>query len=150
MRRAARGLLAAPWFGAIRSLLTLGTALPSTARAGCSAHYVTSRSHSNGELAHLEILSLSGAIPTPGDESPREGPTPCSGALCSGNPAPPLSTMPPVPPPGAGQWAIPAFPVSLAAPRSRACPPADADLRPIDSPCTIFHPPRPLAPSLTV
>ena len=113
MRLSARGLLATPWFGAILSLLTLGTVLPSTARAGCSDHYVTSRSRSAGELAHLELLGRSGAIPSPWDESSHERPTPCSGALCSGNPAPPPSTVPSVLPAGAGQWAIPAFPIAV-------------------------------------
>ena len=150
MRLSARGLLATPWFGAILSLLTLGTVLPSTARAGCSDHYVTSRSRSNGELAHLELLGRSGAIPSPWDESSHERPTPCSGALCSGNPAPPPSTVPSVLPTGAGQWAIPAFPIALAAPGSLACPPTDADLRPVDRSCSIFHPPRFLAPFITV
>src|SRR4051812_48628794 len=89
MRLSARGLLATPCFGAILSLLTLGTVLPSSARAGCSDHYVSSRSRSNGELAQLELLGQSGAHPSPWDDSSQHRPTPCSGALCSGNPAPP-------------------------------------------------------------
>src|SRR4051812_22826461 len=69
MRFSARGLLATPWFGAIVSLLMLGAVLPSTARAGCSDHYVTSRSRSNGEVAHLELHGRSGAIPMPRDDA---------------------------------------------------------------------------------
>lgn len=149
MRLPSRDLRAAPWFGAILSLLTLGTVLPSAARAGCSAHYVTSQARPGGELAHLELLSAYGAVPTPQDEMPRERPTPCSGALCSGNPAPPLSTLPPAPHPGAGQWAIAAFPIPLSDLGSLPCPPAGASLRPVDRACSIFHPPRPRAPSLS-
>jgi hypothetical protein len=149
MRLSARGPLATPLLGAILSLLILGAVLPAEARAGCSDHYVSSRSRSDAELAHLELLGRSGAIPSPWDGSPHQRPTPCSGALCSGNPAPPPSTAPSVLPMGAGQWAIPASPVAVAAPGSLACPPADAGLRPVDRSCSIFHPPRSLAPSIT-
>lgn len=146
MRLSARRLRATPVFGAILSLLTLGMVLPPTTRASCSDHYVSSRSRSNGELAQFEVLGRSGAIPAPWDESSHERPTPCSGALCSGNAAPPPSTLPSILAPGAGQWAIPAFPISLAAaPDALACLQDGADLRPVDRSCSIFHPPRHLA-----
>ena len=74
---------------------------------------VNSRSPGNGELAHLELLDLTGATPAPAEGMPGERPKPCSGALCSGNPAPPLSTMPSVPPLTGGQWALPVFLGSL-------------------------------------
>jgi hypothetical protein len=83
------------------------------------------------------------------DGSPREPAAPCSGALCSGNPAPLPSTLPSVLPTGAGQWASPAFLISLATPGSLACPSADADLHPVDRSCSIFHPPRFLASLIT-
>jgi len=90
MRLLARRFLGGPWFGALLAILTIGIVLPSTARAGCAAHYVNSRSPWNGEVAHLELLNFTGAIPAPAEETPGERPKPCSGALCSGNPAPPL------------------------------------------------------------
>ena len=146
MRPAARGPLAVSWFGAIFSLLTLGVALPSAARAGCTGHFVTWRSQPVGAPADLAFLDIGGTVPTP-DDAPPERPTPCSGALCSGNPATPLSATPTVPPPGLGQWALTVTPVSLSGPESVACAPEDADLRPAIGLCSVFHPPRPLAPS---
>ena len=94
----ARRSLGSLWFGALLAFVTLGSVLPSTAKAGCAAHYLSTRSSGNGELVHLELLNLTGAIPAPTEEMPGERPKPCSGALCSGNPAPPLSTIPSVPP----------------------------------------------------
>ena len=142
MRLTARGFLAGPWFGAIFSLLTLGSVVPSTARAGCLAHYIAFRSPSAESLGQLEQLSLHGALATPEDNAPPERPAPCTGALCSGNPALPVSTVPSVLTSGADQWAIPAFPVALTDPHSIVLTPADASLFPIDGPSAIFHPPR--------
>jgi hypothetical protein len=142
MRLSARGLLASPWFGALLAFLTTGIILPSEARAGCSAHYIVSPSRSSGELSRLELLGHAGALATPQGETPTQPPAPCSGALCSGNPALPLSTIPSDTPPVGGHWAILAFPRTLIGPVPFLCLPVDVALRPIDHSCSIFHPPR--------
>ena len=93
-------------------------------------------------MAHLELLNLTGAIPAPAEETSGERPKPCSGALCSGNPAPPLSTMPSVPSPTGGQWVLPVFLVSQLGSGVFQRLPADTDVCPVDHSCSIFHPPR--------
>jgi len=142
MRLLARRFLGGPWFGALLAILTIGIVLPSTARAGCAAHYVNSRSPWNGEVAHLELLNFTGAIPAPAEETPGERPKPCSGALCSGNPVPPLSTMPSVPSLTGGQWALPVCLVSQLGSGVFQRLPAHTDVFPVDHSCSIFHPPR--------
>ena len=142
MRLLARRLLGTVWFGALLAFLTIGIVLPSTAWAGCAAHYVNSRSPWNGDVAHLELLNLTGAVPAPAEETPGERPKPCSGALCSGNPAPPLSTMPSVPSLTGGRWALPVFLVSQLGSGVFRRLPADTDVCPVDHACSIFHPPR--------
>src|SRR5271166_4641144 len=142
MRLLARRLLGTVWFGALLAFLTIGIVLPSTAWAGCAAHYVKSRSPWNGEVAHLELLDLTGAIPAPAEEMPGDRPKPCSGALCSGNPAPPLSTMPSVPPLTGGQWALPVCLGSLVGSEVFQRLPVGTDVCPVDHSCSIFHPPR--------
>jgi hypothetical protein len=148
MRLSVRGLLASPWFGVFFALPTLGVFLPSSARAGCLAHYITSHSGLNGDLTHLERLARTGAITTPYGEAPSERPAPCTGALCSGNPGPPLPTMPSVLAPVEGQWAIPAFPISPVGPDSFECQHVDASRHAVDCSCSIFHPPRFQPPSV--
>jgi hypothetical protein len=93
-------------------------------------------------VAHLELLDLTGAIPAPAEEMPGDRPKPCSGALCSGNPAPPLSTMPSVPPLTGGQWALPVCLGSLVGSGVFQRLPAGTDVCPVDHLCSIFHPPR--------
>jgi len=142
MRYLVRKFLGSLWFGLLLAILTSGITLPSTARAGCAGHYVSSRLAWNGEGAHLELLNLTGAIPAPGEGMPANQPNPCSGALCSGNPAPPSSTMPSIPPSSGGQWALPAFLGTLVDAGVLRRLPAGTDARPVDQSCSIFHPPR--------
>ncbi|MFO0910872.1 MAG: hypothetical protein U0794_21445 [Isosphaeraceae bacterium] len=105
MRRSARGLLTGPWVGACFALLTVVVVWSQPARAGCSAHYLR-QAETVGALRKLEVLTLAGtATPAP-VEAPRERPAPCTGAFCSGQPAPPLSTPPLAPPPWTGHWAL--------------------------------------------
>ena len=92
MRRTTRGILGTPWSGVILSLLTLGTVMPSTARAGCLTHYITYRSQVNGELPPIDLLGLSGTLlstesdppPNPQNQNPNPSPRPrpCTGAMC--------------------------------------------------------------------
>jgi hypothetical protein len=142
MSASARGTRVNPWFGVLLALLTVEVLSPSVARAGCSAHYVKYRSQPGDSTATPERLDLAGVLPPSQEEAPRERPAPCSGALCSGNPATPFSSIPPVTPPGFGQWAIPAFAVALADPGAFPYPPVEANLRPVDHSCSVFHPPR--------
>jgi hypothetical protein len=128
--------------GAILSLLMLLCAPAPAARAGCSAHYLSSRTQAAAESFALDPLILSGSVLPPRDETPPSRPAPCSGALCSRNPAVPLSTVPPVMTKGGGDWAISPRPPVLADVGSIARPAEDARLVPVDHPPSIFHPPR--------
>ena len=135
--------------GAILSLLMLLCAPAPAARAGCSAYYLHARTQAAAETFALDPLILSGSVLPPHDETPPSRPTPCSGALCSGNPAVPLSTVPPVMTEGDGDWAISLRPPVLADPGSIARPAEDARLVPVDHPSSIFHPPRRPGPGPT-
>jgi hypothetical protein len=149
MRSSAQGTAVPLRVGAILSLLMLLCAPAPAARAACSAHHVTSRTQAAAETFALDPLILSGSVRPPHDETPPSRPTPCSGALCSGNPAVPLSTVPPVMPEGHGEWAISLRPPVLAEPGSIARPAEDARLVPVDHPSSIFHPPRRPSPRPT-
>jgi hypothetical protein len=129
--------------GAILSLLMLFCAPAPAVRAGCSAHYATSRTQSSVDAFAIDPLILSGSVLPFHDETPPTRPKPCSGALCSGNPAVPSPTVPPVTPKGDGDWAISLRPPVLAEAGSIAWPAEDARLVPVDHPSSIFHPPRP-------
>ncbi len=135
--------------GAILLLLMFLCAPAPAARAGCSALYLTSRTQAAAETSALDPLILSGSVLPSHDETPPSRPTPCSGALCSGNPAAPLSTVPPIMPEGDGDWAISPCPPVLADPGSIARPAGDARLVPVDHPSSIFHPPRRPSPRPT-
>jgi len=125
------------------ALLASGLCTPSVARAGCAGHYVQSRIATVVASGRPELLELAGALPAPqGGEAPRERPIPCSGALCSGNPAAPFPPPPPVPPPVSGQWAHHAALILSTDPGSFADPAVEARFRPVVRPCAVFHPPR--------
>jgi hypothetical protein len=128
--------------GAILPLLILLCAPAPAARAGCSVHDLTSRTQAAAETFALDPLIQSGSVLLPNDETPPSRPTPCSGALCSGNPAVPLSTVPPVMTKGDGDRAISVRPPVPADPGSVARPAEDGRLVPVDHPSSIFHPPR--------
>jgi hypothetical protein len=94
-----------------------------------------------GEMAQLKHLGQIGALGAARDELPGRQPTPCTGALCSGNPAP-VSKIPSVAPRIGGDWAINAFPIELAASGSFHFAPVNQHMRTTDPSCSIFHPPR--------
>ena len=147
MKLWACGLLTPRWSAAILSLLVVGNVMAATARAGCTAHYVTSQARQADHFRPgFETIELLGSVldARPGPETPAGKPasTPCTGALCSGNHAPPPSTTPTVAPPGTGQWAVVTFPIPLTSPGSLAFPPLDARFHPVDNACLVFHPPR--------
>ena len=124
------------------AFLALGIVLPSAARASCLNSHVTSSSRITAASAHLELLGLTGALNKTQEEIPSRQPVPCSGAMCSGNPATPVSTIPTVPPAGGDQWAVSSCSPTLIGPGPFACPTFDATIRPVDCLCLIFHPPR--------
>src|SRR5271166_1643440 len=106
MRVSAPGVLAVSWSGSLMALLAFGVVLPSAARASCLNPHVTSSSQITAGSAHLELLGLAGALDMPQEEIPSKQPVPCSGAMCSGNPAPPISTIPTIPQHDREQWAV--------------------------------------------
>ena len=150
MESSAQGTVVPLRLGAILSLLMILCAPAPTARAGCSAHYLTSRARAAAETFALDPLILSASVLPPHGETPPSRPKPCSGALCTGNPAVPLSAVPPVMTEGVGDWAISLRPPVLADPGSIAHRAEDARRAPVDQPSSIFHPPRPAARDLTV
>jgi hypothetical protein len=128
--------------GAILSLLVLLCGPAPSARAGCSDHDLTLRTQAAAETLALDPLILSGSMLPPHDELPPLRPTPCTGALCSGNPAIPLSPAPSVMTEGDGDWAISLRPPLLADPGSIVRSVEDVRLVPVNHPSSIFHPPR--------
>jgi hypothetical protein len=128
--------------GATLSLLVILCAPASSARAGCSAHYVTSRTQAVAESFALDPLILSDSVRPVQNRAPAAPPAPCSGALCSGTPAVPVSAVPPSMPESDTGWAISIRPVVLAGPGSIGRSADDARLVPLNHPSSIFHPPR--------
>ena len=114
-----------------------------TARAECS-HYVVSRSDGAVMSAGLDFLVQHGLPPASG-QSPKnrsERPFPCSGALCSGAPATPSVPIVVLTPTGS-QWACLDSPIPITEPGSIAIPGRDPLLLLVNTPVSIFHPPRP-------
>jgi hypothetical protein len=135
--------------GAILSLLMLLCAPAPSTRAGCADHYLTLRTQAAAETFALDPLIMSGSVLPPHDEHPPVRPTPCSGALCSGNPAIPLSTGSSVMTEGDGDWVISLRPPLLADPGSIVRSVEDVRLIPVNHPSSIFHPPRRPSPRPT-
>jgi hypothetical protein len=135
--------------GAILSLLMLLCALAPSTQAGCADHYLTLRSQAAAETFALDPLILSGSMLTPHDELPPLRPTPCSGALCSGNPAIPLSPASSVMAEGDGERAISLHPPLLADPGPIVRSVEDVRLVPVRHHSSIFHPPRRPSPRPT-
>lgn len=123
------------------TFLVIGLVSPSTAWAGCGGHFVNTRSPASS-LAHLELLDLARSGSAPAGQMPGELPKPCSGALCSGNPAPPLSTIPSVLPQIGSHWALSVFTDSPRAPEVFDRLLAETAIYALHHSCSIFHPPR--------
>ena len=135
--------------GAILSLLMLLCAPAPSTLAGCAAHYLTLRTQTAAETFALDPLIVSGSELPLHDELPPLRPTPCSGALCSGDPAIPFSTASSVMTEGDGDWAISLRPPLLADPGSIVRSVKDVRLVPVNHPSLIFHPPRRQSPPPT-
>lgn len=128
--------------GAALSLLMLLCAPAPSARAGCSAHYLNLRPQAAAEALALDPLLLSGSALPPHDELPPSRPAPCSGALCSGNPAAPLSTVPFGMTESNYDRAISGHHPILTDPGSLVRSDEDARFIPVHHSSSIFHPPR--------
>ena len=146
MKRSAHGRLVSLTAGALLALLASGTVLPSSARAGCGSFAAMVRHRSPHDADGLELLRVA-ASSAPRDDASDHRPAPCTGALCSGNPAPPLTAEPPVPPPTGGEWALAPAVRSSSGPGSFLATDADARLEAVTRPGSIFHPPRPSRPA---
>lgn len=142
MKRSARGLWAGPWVGALIALLTSGSVWPQSAQAGCSEHYVRYSKQTDRQTFGLDFLSLAESAPTHPLEIPGERPPPCSGALCSGNPATPTPTPPLVHPSWSEHGALPSFPSHVTGFGSFARAFLSDQPWTIDYACSIFRPPR--------
>jgi hypothetical protein len=123
------------------AILVLGAVLPSAAHAACSGPHVIKSSQSPNRSAHLELLDFAGALPDRQKELPSR-PVPCSGAMCSGNPASPLSTIPSITPDAHENWAVSSPSLSPISPRSFVYAAVHANTGPVDRASFIFHPPR--------
>lgn len=122
--------------GALLVLLAWAAFGPDSARAGCS-HYARPRPALDGAAA---VLTPADLTPPSTPEPPRR-PLPCTGAMCSGHPAPPSSSAAPEVP-RIGSWAI-----LVTLPRPPAAKPSplpfdERDVRSIHPASAIFHPPR--------
>jgi hypothetical protein len=138
-----RARLANPAAAVVLSCVTVTMLCSSPAQGGCSAHYVTSRAQLVGDSAQLEQLErLLADGSQPSDTLPAQ-PVPCSGALCSGNPAPPVSAVPSTVRSAGGEWAISTRFVAGSCSDSFHAQPPTGNLRPLRTPAVIFHPPRP-------
>ena len=139
MRTPSPGRLARSWAGALTVLLAWVAIGPSTARGAC-AHRALPRLSNQAAAALLEPFGPAG--------SPIEAPRPvgrsrpCTGAMCSGQPASPVSSTAPAPVRVAA-WAILVPATPPAAPRSSSLPRDERDVRAIEPARSVFHPPRP-------
>lgn len=138
-----------PWAGALLAFLAWVLVSPQTARAGC-AHDGRFAASAGDHGTGLDLLLHAGALAEPSDaerpEHPRR-PPPCSGAMCSGQPAPPSSPVVPDPL-RVGSWAVLTVPVRVAAPEPSAPRRDESDARPLVSGRSVFRPPPgPSAPS---
>ena len=146
MMSTALGRSVSPSAWALFALLACGLIVPSKARAGCS-FYVLSQSDRD-HPAFLDPLLL-GAGDGSGEHSsplaPSNGPRPCSGAFCSGEPSTPSSA-----PSSMGwqvkPWACLAVPDVPTGCRLTPFLLDASDSRPVRAGDSIFHPPR-LSPS---
>jgi hypothetical protein len=129
------------WSGALLTLLGWALVAPQATRAGCSSHYIPTLSLSIGSGIGLEMLESDAAAKPVGPDQVPGRRKPCFGEMCSGKSAIPLSPSRPeiyrI-----GSWAILPI-VSGTSPSEHADSLHDeGEVRPIQSSCSIFHPPR--------
>jgi hypothetical protein len=145
MRFLTRRFVVMPWSGVLPAFLAILFIGDTEVRAGCAHHSVTSQTQSMRLSAHLERVLTSGAVHAPGSQSPQNRPVPCSGALCSGFPAAPDSTLPFLAPVNGDPSAIAPVPSTQPIPASFAGLSVESSPSTSDHSAGIFHPPRHLA-----
>ena len=138
MRTPSPGRLARSWAGALTVLLAWVAIGPNSARAACS-HRAQPRLSDQAAAALLEPF---GDARSP-VEAPRPAhlPRPCTGAMCSGQPAPPVSSTAPAPIRIAA-WAILIPPAPTRPLGSSSLPRDERDVRATEPAGSVFHPPR--------
>ena len=142
MRRNAPRRLVGLTAGAILALLTSGALLPSSARGGCGSFAMNVAHPAPHDADGLKLLRIA-TSPAPGTDAGDDRRAPCTGALCSGNPAPPLTAEPSVPPPSGGDRALTTADPGPTGPGSCLLSDHGAHLKAVVHHVSIFHPPRP-------
>lgn len=128
---------------AVLTALVLVAFAPGSADASCS-QYVQTISDlpiHQSSLAQLDDAGPSNGATGASLPAAPQRPRPCSGALCSGQPAPPSSPTQ-IDVPRAGQWAIIATPVQAAVNDPVFSPGDENDLHPTHRSTSVYHPPR--------
>jgi hypothetical protein len=127
----------------VLTALVLAAFAPGSAKASCS-HYVQTNSDlpkyelSFTQFDNVVLRNDATEASTPADPQRRR---PCSGALCSGQPASPSSPTQ-IDVPRAGQWAIIAIPTPAEVSDPVFSSGDENDLRPTHRSISVYHPPR--------
>ena len=143
MKSAPAGRIAIVITRAVLTGLALVAVAAASADASCS-HYVHSRMNLPKyeliltEFENADFLSATTSASTPVDHERRR---PCSGALCSGQPASPLSSAQ-IDVPRPGQWAIIAVPVQSDVAEPVFSPRDENVFLPSHRSTSVYHPPR--------
>jgi hypothetical protein len=127
---------------AVLTALVMAAFAPGSAEASCS-HYVQTDSDLPTYELSLDQFDIAGSRNGATEASTPSGPQrrPCSGALCSGQPAsPPSPTQIDVP--RASQWAIIAIPTPAVVSDPVFSSGDENDLRPTHRSISVYHPPR--------
>jgi hypothetical protein len=130
----------------IRSVLTvlvLAAVAPGSAEASCS-HYVQTNSvlpKYELSVTQFDNVALRNDATEASTPMTPERRRPCSGALCSGQPASPSSPTQ-IDVPRAGQWAIIAIPTPAVVSDPVFSSGDENDLRPTHRSISVYHPPR--------
>jgi hypothetical protein len=130
------------WARAFFTILVWAAMVSGPAQAGCS-HYVEKSARAWSVEFSLAALDDAGA-PTDAIERPStfpERPTRCSGALCSGQPAP-VSTATLIDLHRVGNWAILSIPTPATVLEAASSPHDERVLLPISRGTSVDHPPR--------
>jgi hypothetical protein len=128
---------------AVLAVLVMAAVAPGSAEASCS-HYVQTNSNlpkyelSLAEFDNARVPSETTEPLTPLGSQQRR---PCSGALCSGQPASPSSPTQ-IDMPRGGHWAIIVTPAQAAVPEPVFCPNVENELHPSHRSTSVYHPPR--------
>ncbi len=134
------------WPGTLLAFIGWLVAVPESAQAQCSSHYVPSISLSWGTGTALESIDRAADLSEADPSNVPRGPKSCSGEMCSSRPAMPVSPAPPRIL-RSGAWAILERTTAIASPDREGYRPVEGDVRPTHNPSSIFHPPR-LSPTL--